>query len=200
MLICCIIKDNSRCYIWEDKYLSIYAQHVHLWQSAPVLELRHSLCLDLLMVDPIIHNEFSKLNSFTRYLLLLGANMYPFTHNDDLLNMFLKCSFMYIYKCLYLVSQCGYNIYLTWSCFNVTVYFNTYIILTNTHAHTHSRTHAHTHTRTHTRTHSLTHTRTHSHYTYSHTYQHEYECMYVLIHHILIVYTCWLLNVSNLVS
>ena len=61
------------------------------------LELRHSLYLDLLAAD----------------LLLLGANMCPFTHDDDLLNMFLKCSFMYIYKCLCHVSQCGYNIYLT---------------------------------------------------------------------------------------
>ena len=68
--------------------------------------------LYLLTADPTILNDFSQLNSFTRYLLLLGANMCPLTHDDDLLNMFPKCCFMYIYKCLYLVSQCGYDMYL----------------------------------------------------------------------------------------
>ena len=84
-----------------------------LTESTRTLELRHSLYLDLLTTDPTILIDFSQLNSFTRYLLLLGANMCPFTNDDDLLNMFLKCVFMYIYKCLCLVSQCGYNIYLT---------------------------------------------------------------------------------------
>ena len=84
-----------------------------LTECTRTLELKHSLYLDLLTADPTIHNEFSQLSSFTRYLLLLGANMCPFTHDDDLLTMFLKCSFMYIYKCLCLVSQCGYNVCLT---------------------------------------------------------------------------------------
>ena len=74
------------------------------------LELRHSLYSDLLTTDPTILNELSQLNSVTGYLLLLGADMCPFTHNDDLLNMYLKCSFMYIYKCLCLVS---YTMYFT---------------------------------------------------------------------------------------
>ena len=44
-----------------------------------------------------------------------------------------------------------YSMYVTWSCFNVTVYFCTYITLTNIHPHTH--VHARTHTYiTHTRT------------------------------------------------
>jgi len=55
-----------------------------LTECTRTLELRHSLCLDLLTADPFIHKEVSQLNSFTRYLLLLGANMSPFTHNDDL--------------------------------------------------------------------------------------------------------------------
>ena len=84
-----------------------------LTECTRTLELRHSLYLDLLTVDPIILNEVSQLNCFTRYLLLLDVNMCPFTHDDDLLNMILKCSLMYIYKCLCLVNQCGYNIYLT---------------------------------------------------------------------------------------
>ena len=71
-------------------------------------ELRHLLYLYLLTADPTILNEVSQLNSFTRYLLLLGANMCPFTQYDNLLNMFLKCSFMFIYTCVCLVSQCGY--------------------------------------------------------------------------------------------
>ena len=70
-----------------------------LTECTHTLELRHSLYLDLLTADPIVLNVFSQLNIFTRYLLLLGANMCPFTHDDDLLNMFLKCSFMCIYKC-----------------------------------------------------------------------------------------------------
>ena len=89
--------------------------------------------------------------------------MCPFTHDDDLLTMFLKCSFMYIYKCLCLVSQCGYNVCLTWPCFNVTVYFCTYITFTNTHAHTLTHTRTHAHSLTHTHTHIYTHTRTHAH-------------------------------------
>ena len=129
-----------------------------LTECTHTLELRYSLYLDLLTADPIVLNVFSQLNIFTRYLLLLGANMCPFTHDDNLLNIFLKCSFMYIYKCLCLVSQCGYTMYLTWSCFNVTVYFCTYITLTNTHSHTltHARTHTHTHARKHTHTHTRT--------------------------------------------
>jgi len=84
-----------------------------LTECTRTLELRDLLYLYLLTADPTILNEVSQLNSFTRYLLLLGANMCPFTHYDDLLNMFLKCSFMYIYKCVCLVSQCGYNMHLT---------------------------------------------------------------------------------------
>ena len=61
-----------------------------LTECTRTLELRHSLCLDLLTADPTIHKEVSQLNSFTRYLLLLGANICPFTHYDDLLNMILK--------------------------------------------------------------------------------------------------------------
>ena len=83
-----------------------------LTECTRTLELRHSLYLDLLTADPTILNDFSQLN---RYLLLLGANMCPFTHDDDLLNMFRKCSFKYIYKYLYLGRLCGYNMYLTWS-------------------------------------------------------------------------------------
>ena len=101
-------------------------------------------------VHPYTGTE-SQLNSFTRYLLLIGSNMCPLTHDDDLLNMFPKCCFMYIYTCVCLVSQCGCNMYLTWSCFNVTVYLCTYITLTNTHAHTYALAQTHTHI-THNRT------------------------------------------------
>ena len=90
-------------------------------------------------------------------ILLLVANMCPITNDDDLLNMFLKCCFMYIYTCLCLVSQCGYSMYLTWSCFNLAVYLCTYITLTNTHAHTFTHTRAHTRTRANTH---ITHNRT----------------------------------------
>jgi len=83
-----------------------------LTECTRTLELRHSLCLDLLTADPTLLNKLSQLNSFTRYLLLPGANKCPFTHDDDLLNMFRKCSFKYIYKCLYLGRLCGYNMYL----------------------------------------------------------------------------------------
>jgi len=37
----------------------------------------------LLTADPTIPNECSQLNSLTRYLLLLGANMCLFTNDDD---------------------------------------------------------------------------------------------------------------------
>ena len=64
---------------------------IHLvTECTHTLELKHSLYLDLLTADPIILNEVSQLNSFTRYLLLLGATMCPFTHDEDLLNMFLN--------------------------------------------------------------------------------------------------------------
>ena len=64
-----------------------------LTESTRTLELRHSLYLDLLTADPTILNESLQLNSFTRYLLLLGATMCPFTHDEDLLNIFIRCSF-----------------------------------------------------------------------------------------------------------
>ena len=64
-----------------------------LTESTRTLELRHSLYLDLLTADPTILNQSLQLNSFTRYLLLLGATMCPFTHDEDLLNIFIRCSF-----------------------------------------------------------------------------------------------------------
>ena len=64
-----------------------------LTESTRTLELRHSLYLDLLTADPTILIESLQLNSFTRYLLLLGATMCPFTHDEDLLNIFIRCSF-----------------------------------------------------------------------------------------------------------
>jgi len=74
------------------------------FECTRTLELRHSLYLDLLTADPTILNECTQLNSFTRYLLLLGATMCLFTHDDDLLNKILKRYFMYIYKCVCLVN------------------------------------------------------------------------------------------------
>ena len=127
-----------------------------LTECTRTLELRHSLYLDLLTTDPTILNEFSQLNSVTGYLLLLGANMFPLTHDDDLLNMYLKCSFMYIYTCVCLVSQCGYNMYLIWSCFNRTVYL-LYLYYTNQHTHARMNTHARKHTHTRALTHILAH-------------------------------------------
>ena len=93
--------------------------------------------------------------------------------------------------------QCGYYMYLTWSCFNLALYFCTHThthtrthlrtrtrtrtcththlrTRTRKHAHTHSHTHMYAHTHTHLRTRIRTHTRaqTHTHHTYSHTYHH----------------------------
>ena len=153
---------------------------------------RHSFYLDLLTADPTILNECSQLNSVTRYLLLLGANMCPLTHDEDLLNMFLKCSFMYIYNCL---------------CLDKSAWLWHVPYLTQTHT-SHILAHAYTHI-THSRT------RVHTHHTYSHTYQHEYECMYVLVRVYVCTRTsvcmysytrcalysdCWTLNVSDIVS
>ena len=85
-------------YIIDSTQNYMETQTSLLTECIRTLELRHSLYLDLPTVDPTILNEYSQLNSFTRYILLLGANMCPFTHDDDLLNMFLKC--------LCLVIQC----------------------------------------------------------------------------------------------
>ena len=171
------------------------------------LELRHSLYLDLLTTDPTILNEFSQLNSVTRYLLLLGANMCPFTHDDDLLNMYLKCYFMYIYTCVCLVS---FNMYLTWSCFNLTVYL-VYVYYTHQHTHAWTHTHAnthilaqththsptHPHTPAHTHTHAWTNSRTNTH-TRTHINTSMSVCPYSYTRSSMYIHT--LLNLSNIVS